>query len=431
MSSLGQKTRIPVGYLRKGLYIAEPDRPWTEIPLLFQGFEIRTDEEMAILREHCVYVYVDVARSDPEALESARAESGSASARRRRRERDAGSNRLLFHGARHPDRDAFGDLVREAAGLRTQARDVVRAAMDDVRLGRSVDTYDARELIGELVDTVSSSPSASLWLTCLRDKDESTSLHSVNVCVLALAFTMHLGMERAELERIGLGALLHDIGKTRIPAAILNKPGALTAEEFELVKRHPDDGHEQLAGGGDVPRTALDIVRLHHERRGGQGYPLGLSGDDIPPHVLAVGLVNRYDALTSDRPYRYGLPADQALQELYEEAATQFGREPVEQFIRCVGIYPVGSLVELDNGALGVVVGCRPDARLQPTVLLVRTPDGDFYDKRLLLNLAADAEADDPRPARRIRRVVNPAAEDVDVAAIVAFEFGFDLRSRG
>jgi hypothetical protein len=137
-------------------------------------------------------------------------------------------------------------------------------------------------------------------------------------------------------------------------------------------------------------------------------------------------LANAYDSLTSERPYRAAMAADKALQQLYNGAGGTFGDRLVQEFIRCVGIYPAGSLVELDNGAAGVVLGSRPDARIQPTVLLVRTPDGEYYRKRVVLNLAAEAGSEGPAPARHIRRALNPSEEDIDVAGIVAIEFGLD-----
>ena len=197
-----------------------------------------------------------------------------------------------------------------------------------------IDTTQAREFIETLVENVARDARTAIWLTSLKETSAYTSLHCVHVCILSLAFGMHLGMSRQELTRMGIGALLHDVGKVRIPQRILDKEGPLTLAEFEVVKRHPQDGYDVISASGGVPPEALQVIRLHHERRTGTGYPLGLEGDRIPRHVLMVGLADAYDAMTSDRPYRAGLDSDKTLQVIYNEVADEFGADLVQEFIR-------------------------------------------------------------------------------------------------
>jgi len=420
-------TRVPVASLRKGLYVAETDRPWTEIPLMFQGFEIREDDELEVLRSHCQFVYVDTERSRADAVTQLSAQSASSGGGRAAESRPVGSGlEAAFGDQRHPDPKAFRELVREAYESRSHARDAMDDMVRRVRRGRNLDVDGTRHAVDDLVDAISGNASAALWLTNLKSKDEYTSIHSVNVCVLALAFGAHFGFGAAELQWLGVGALLHDIGKVRTPPELLERAGPLTPDEFEVIKRHAQDGYDIVSASGGVDRESLEIIRLHHERLDGTGYPFGLQGTAVPLHVRIVGLADAYDAMTSPRSYRDALPGDQVLQRLYNEAENQFGARPVQEFIRCVGIYPVGSLVELDNGAAGIVIGTRQDRRLQPTVLLVRTPDGDFYRKRVLINLAADDDAGDAGAGRQVRRVLDPGSEGIDVAGIVAIEFGLD-----
>lgn len=430
MSVSGNMTRIPVEYLDKGLYVAQLDRPWTDIPLMFQGFEIRTDEELEILRSHCSFVYVDPERSSPDAIDEVDTLSqpthGDPDGGSVGRATTAVDVTTVFGDAREPDKEVFRSLVRHAYASRTQAREFVDSVLTGVANGRGVDTQAASVVIEDMVSKISDNASAALWLTSLRDKDEYTIVHSINVCILALAFGLHLGYEGRELQQIGIGALLHDVGKVRTPTEILNKREPLTPEEFRIVRRHAQDGYEIVSQAGGASQEALEIIRLHHERVDGQGYPLGLVGGQIPLHVRLVAVVDAYDAMTSPRQFRDPMPADQALQRLYNEADARFGTRPVQEFIRCVGVYPVGSLVELDNGAFAIVLGQRAEARLRPTVLMVRTPGGEPYEKRLVLNLDAEPGADDSGAPRFVRRVANAAAEGIDVAGIVAVEFGLE-----
>lgn len=430
MTEVKHLVAVSVQDLCHGLYVAEPDRPWTEVPLPFQGQVIASGEDLDVLQRHCEFVYVERERSEAaalDALDRARADRGAGDSGdwggRETGEPPDITSALAGRGT--PDRERFARAVQAAADDRSAAREVLDRALEDARLGRSIDTADAQEAVGQLAVEVSDNASASMWLTSLRDKDELATVHSINVCVLALAFGRFLGFPHERLQRLGMGALLHDVGKVRLPDSILHKADALTAAEWQQVKRHPDDGCDIVGASEGVPEEVLTLIRNHHERIGGQGYPRGLRGREIPIDARIIALTNAYDAHTSDRIYRIGRPPDEVLQAFYNEADHLFGPKLTQAFIRCVGIFPVGSLVELDNAALGIVVGSEPSARLAPTVLLVRTPDGEYYDKRVLLNLALDRA--DGGSGRFVRRTLNPAHYDIDVAGIVAMEFGVVL----
>ncbi len=427
--------KLPVASLRPGLYVAALDRPWLDTPFLFQGFAIQDTSEIRALGQYCDFVYVDADRSNPAELEAARQQakkeaiaSGEPAPTSKRAPRTkpapqrAPAGVAETGGERFPAGQRFRESVSAAKAGRDQARQAVDGLMADLRFGKSVDTRAAREAVEELVTRVSADASAALWLTNLKNRDEYTSIHCVNVCVLALAFGLHLGLDHGDLMNLGTGALLHDVGKTRTPDAILNKPGPLDEREYAIMKRHAEDGYRLLAGGGGTSKEVLQIVRLHHERVPGTGYPFGLKGDEIPLLVRIVAVVDTYDAMTSDRAYRDAISADDTLNQLYRYEHDAFGTDLVEAFIRCLGIFPVGSVVELDNGAIGVVVETRPHARLQPTLRMVRTPDGENYEKRLLVNLSEASPVDEYNPASRIARALTPMSANIDIADIVTAE---------
>jgi len=436
-SEIRNKQQVPVEDLIVGLYVVELDRPWLETPFLLQGFPIADGQDIEALKRHCQFVWVDPDRSESKALR--RLHRPSSGKPRSNRARADGpdvarlpprSRREIHRDLEHafgrepyPSPEPFRRLVRIAGGVRQRSREVVDEVFRDARLGSSLRTENAREVVRDMVSVLSENASASLWLTNLKKRDEYTSIHCINVCVLAVAFGRHLGLEREELEMLGLGALLHDVGKVRTPEEVLNKPGRLTPDEFDVMKAHPQDGYEMMRDTGHIPVAALEIIRFHHERVSGAGYPMGLRGRQISLPVLIAAVADVYDAMTSDRVYRKGMTADETLRIMFERAAVDYGQELVEEFIRCLGIYPVGSVVELETGALGVVVSSDRDARLRPVVLMVRTPDGEPYGKRLLVNLAAVAERDEG-PACTVRRVVRAEEHDVDVARLIASEFG-------
>ena len=429
------KLRVPVHNLCKGLYVVELDRPWLGTPFLFQGFRIESDEELSTLQSWCKEVFVDPVRSDAEALAEAQKGIQPPSVQSQNRLPPTGHGRPslaerdrvdAFGDSAFPDREKFREMVRVAHEARSQARDAVHSAMDDTRLGHAVDVPALRNAVSKMTQSVIGNASAALWLTALKNISEYTAIHCINVCVLSLAFGRHLGLPVRELRSIGLGSLLHDVGKAKTPSEILDKPGALTEEEFEIIKRHPEDGYRMVSEAGHVSPQALDIIRLHHERINGGGYPLDLSGDQISRYVRIVSIADVYDAMTTNRSYQDAKSPDTALKVLYEGRGRAFDDELVTQFIRCIGIFPVGSLVELDTGAIGLVVASSTNAHLQPTVLMLRTPDGEPYEKRLLINLAQLEDDDRARVGHRIVRGLDATSTGIDIASIAQKEFGLD-----
>ena len=439
-----QSVAIGVDLVQPGLYVRALDRPWVETPFVFQGFRIVGESEIEALRTYCNYVYIDLGRSDPGAAEAVLA------ADRRRPVRaehftadpdDASNSEVdgplpemverarevpdspLFVGRAYPDREAFRPRVNLAANRRLRVQSAVTDAIARVRRDQVVDVGSASRAVSRMAQLVSDDPTASLWLTRMQAHGDYTTSHAVNCCVLALAFGQYLGLEEDALRNLGLGTLLMDVGRVTMPHGLLAKERRLSATEWAFVKRHVANG-VRLLGRSSLPGDALDIVRMHHERVRGTGYPKGLVGDRIPWTALMAGLVDSYDAMLRRRPYRDAYEPDAALQVLYEQADATFGRDLVESFIRYLGAYPVGTLVELDNRAIGVVVGNRPGAGLWPTVLLVRNADRRPFGKRLLLNLAAANEQGSRAPARSVRRTLSPREANVHVGKVVATEFG-------
>jgi HD-GYP domain-containing protein (c-di-GMP phosphodiesterase class II) len=435
MTTESEATALPVDLLRPGLYVDALDRPWVETPFLFQGFRIGADEEVNTLRRYCRRVFVNLERSDAGAARSvaervrasADAEPSAPAPSVDLGERAQGAREVagaLFNAVPHPPRSHFARLVQAARAQREEARQAVTAVFRQALQNGCVDITDSNCAVAALGRLLADDPSAALWLMHLRQHEAYAGTHAVNACVLALHVGAHLGMSDERLHRLGLGALLMDVGKVRLPRELLAKKGPYSSDEFERMTRHVEYGCEILRASGAVPDEALEIVRLHHERRGSQGYPYGCGGDQIPRQALIAGLVDSYDAMISPRPYRAARRADEALKALYGNAALTFGTELVEAFIRCLGSFPVGTLVELDHGETAVVVGSHVGSGLWPTVLLLRTPDGEAYRKRLLLNFAHAGAAGSQVAARHIRRAVDPREANVDLHKVVAAEFG-------
>jgi len=271
----------------------------------------------------------------------------------------------------------------------------MRTALDNARTGRGVDIKSARAAVEDLTQSVMRNPDALGWMSKLKEEHEYTYKHSLSVCILSLVFGRHMCLPEAELHQLGLGAFLHDVGKMKIPLEVLDKPAALTAEELAEMKRHPEYGMEIVSDSGNVPDTVRDIILSHHERMNGSGYPQGLTAELIRPMTHMVAICDTYDAIVSKRPYKKPVSAVRAVEILNRERGNLFDPWLVDQFIQCVGVYPVGTLVELNNGETGIVVSANREARLHPRVLILLDKEGQRLERPFVRDLAAERGEDD------------------------------------
>jgi putative nucleotidyltransferase with HDIG domain len=390
------RRKIDVRDVQLGMYVAELDRPWLETPFLFQGFELDSYETLLKLRDLCTYIWIetDLGKDYVPPNRGARA----AFARMQQlADEDAKIHekvrRLVVEPPTHierrsyVDRTTFEEEVSHAKSIHTDARDLMLGTIQDVKHGKSIDVQLAMKAVGRMVDSVIRNPDALMCLSHLKEVSEYTALHSIRTCILALSLGRHLALSKDELQVLGMGALLHDIGMVKVPEEILNKTDALTTHEFETMAKHVSWGLEMLSRSRGLHPGTLEIVAQHHERGDGGGYPNRLTGASIKPSGSIGAIVDVYDAITSDRLYNAGLSAEAALKRIYEWREKDFDAALVEDFIRCMGIFPIGSLVELSTGSVGVVITINRARRLKPKVALVLTASKTPYSARIVTDL--------------------------------------------
>jgi putative nucleotidyltransferase with HDIG domain len=395
-ASLPRYRQIAVTDLEIGMYVSELDRPWLETPFLFQGFVIRSAEEIEALRKHCHSVTVDTQVEDDEpaaALPPARP-------------------------ARRPA-EAIRELkaeMKQASGIHGAVYETVEGAMDRLRESGKLDVRRLEQAVEPMVASVLRNPAAMSCLMRIRRKGGYLYSHSLASSVWATVLGREIGLDRDALRAVALGAMLLDVGKTRLPESILNKPGKLDDGERALVRHHVEYGLELLKDAGDVDARVVEMVAHHHERYNGSGYPAGLRAAAIPVYGRIAGIVDTYDAMITSRPYASTQSSYGALRQLRALANIEFQLELVDQFTQAIGMFPTGTLVLLNTGEVAVVTAQNRVRRLRPEIMIILDADKAPLPEYRVVDLnQVSPTADDPS-SLWIECGLEPGAYGVDPA---------------
>jgi HD-GYP domain-containing protein (c-di-GMP phosphodiesterase class II) len=352
--------KVDSSQLRVGMFIHELDCGWMDHPFVRNRFLLSKDDEIGkILAAGIRGVVIDCGKG----LDVAEAPTLSEA-------RVSTEAELTAIVTERPilARTTLTEEIGRAAVIRQQASGLVRTVMQDARLGKAVELDKVAPVVENITNSILRNAGALISLSRIKNKDDYTFLHSVSVCTLLVAFCRSRGMDQETVYQAGIGGLLHDTGKALVPDSILNKPSRLTDDEFAIVKRHPRDGYNLLRETAGIGAIPLDITLHHHERRDGSGYPDRQDEHAISELAQMAAIVDVYDAITADRCYHQGMSAAEALRKIFEWSKFHFNPALAQEFIRCVGIYPVGTLVRLESGRLGVVAEPHETSLLTPKV---------------------------------------------------------------
>lgn len=343
--------RISVNQLALGMHLKEFCGSWMEHPFWRSGFVLTDPKDIeAVLTSSIKEVWIDCDKGlDVAAGETAVSEAESEAQVEAQLEQVVNAQRQIA-----PVSAALE--IERASRICQQSKKAVVSMFEEARMGNTVDVGGAKQLVEEISDSVSRNPGALISLARLKTVDDYTYMHSVAVCAMMVALARQLGLDEAQTRSAGLAGLLHDLGKAVMPMAVLNKPGKLTEAEFAIIKSHPVEGHKMLLGGVNVDSLMLDVCLHHHEKTDGSGYPKGLKGDEISLFAKMGAVCDVYDAITSNRPYKSGWDPAESLRKMAEWANGHFDPQVFQAFVKSMGIYPVGSLVRLTSGRIGVVI---------------------------------------------------------------------------
>jgi len=409
-----------------GMFVSTLDRPWVGTPFLFQSFLIKSEKQIQQLQKYCRTVDIDEEKSSPSL-----------------------ANKFFIYKCRtvgaKPLEESFvpSTQPRQAPAkfsLRLEDKEIeenlnvarqvyestttsLHSVLNDFRLNKEINPVELKTCVHGVIDGVVHNPSALALFSNLKSRQQDTVRHSLNVCILSLLFGRHLGLNEKQLSDLGYAALLHDVGEIKVSQEILDKHNrGLTPEEKKEMEKHSQYGAEILLSTPDIPGIAIEVARSHHERVNGKGYPKGLKETEINYFARLVSIVDVYEIVTNHPGAKVHVSCSDALKSIYMMRGSFFDRELVEEFIKCLGIYPVGSVVELNNGEIAIVISTKPGRHLLPTIMVVKNSQGVLYQP-LVVNLEHFKEKEGLSKLH-ITKVVDPNAVGIDLSDYMIRESG-------
>ena len=381
--------KVAVENLTIGMYIAQLERDWSEFDYPVQGFYIRSTQGVDRLSRECSFVYVDPRRYDSSLTE---VKLGVVAKVQLTREVEQPDPKTRIQPAKPKVYKDQVELGTELEPAKTSLEDAVDIMRDCVHKLQSAGGFDIDEIeiaIKPLVDSVMRNKSAMAALLRMRAVDDYTFSHSVANAIWGAIFGRQLGFPPRDIESIALACSLLDIGKANLPAELLMQADKPTQAQWQKLKNHVTEGVGLLEENGVTDKTVLQAVRYHHERFDGTGYLDGLGGNEIPLYARIAGIVDSYDAMISERPYAQVRSSYSAVQELQSKADVLYQKELVEHFIQAIGVFPVGAIVELNTGEVGVVVSQDSTRRLKPKIILLLDPEKKPRSNLVIIDLSA------------------------------------------
>ena len=403
--------KIATAELEVGMFVSALDRPWLDTPFLIQGFRIENRGQIDRLQEYCQHVFVDTRQSRQPAEKVKRKTTVT---HKRVPVAHIFRDRQL---ANYGDQTAFSEERPRAEEALDLLIDDLCEIFEDVGKGGKINVIHLRKSVEPLIGSISRNPDACLWVARLKQHDQYSYEHALSSAIWAVALGRELGFSRQDLRSLAMGGMLMDVGKLRVDPELLQAQRPLTDRESAYMQDHVSHGLKIIEESGIINPDVINMVAHHHERHNGSGYPLGTRGDKIPAVARIAGIIDTYGALTSNKEYAPAISPSHAIRVLYDARDVEFQAELVEAFIRAIGVYPAGTLVELSSGEIGVVVAEYRIRRLHPKVLILLDPHKQRLATPLLKELQEQSDSTSGQ-AVNIVRSLEPGAYGIDLASI-------------
>ena len=357
--------KISISYLEIGMYVSDLDRPWIDTPFLLEGFHVQTEKEITTLSRYCSFVYIDPSRGRAQANNVIKSTNSKI---------QHYLERFLQGGKKKTEYEIKTSTKKELPKVKVAVENATKSIvniMKNIKRGEDIHFDNIEQVVDPIIDSVIRNPEAYVWLSMMKGVDEYSYRHSINNCALAIVFGRHLGIPKEELKILAVGLLMMNAGNIFIPEEILNKPGALSDGEYKLVQTHVKHSVDIIKKIKGMPRDVINIALTHHERFDGSGYPSGLTGTRIPVYGRIAAIIDCYGALTTSTCYKTAKSPYSSLQSMYNWRGTSFQSELIEQFLQCMGVYPTGTIVEMTNGVVAIVISQNATQRMRPKIMLL------------------------------------------------------------
>lgn len=386
--------KIPLNKLKKGMYILSLFTKNKDLSIKSEGYILKEASINQLKKSHVTYVEIDPSRTKQDKIE-------------KEKNTITSEDTSITNKSNEPT-TSFDIEMKKTNKLYNNAKVLQKKILSDITSNKVIDIEAVQESTNAIVDSIFRNQDALSCMSRLRIKNDYLVEHSLNVSVLMTIFCKHLKIEREIIEQLALGAFLHDIGKVLIPDHILNKPGKFTNEEYEIMKKHVLLGVKVLEETPNISDIVMSVVNEHHERIDGKGYPHQLSADKISQYGRMIAIVDSYDAMTAERVYKTGMHPIKAFKILINESPNSYNKELVEQFIQCLGLYPIGTLVKLNSGKIGLISKLNKSKPLQPCVRV-------FYNTRLNQVISMEElDLSKPKYNNQIDCCVKPEESNLD-----------------
>lgn len=382
--------RIKVEQLTLGMHLKQFCGSWLDHPFWRTGFVITDPKDLAtVLASPIKEVWIDSSKG----LDVASGEAPVTTAQTEAQL--AQEQHAHTQAARDTTPVSAQEEYKRAAKIVSRSKEAIVTMFQDVRMGKAVDSEAALQIVEEIGDSVRRNPNALINIARLKTADDYTYMHSMAVCAMMVALSRQMNLDEAQTRSAGLAGLLHDVGKIAMPTKVLNKPGKLTDAEFTVMRSHPVAGHKMLLESGNADPATLDVCLHHHERVDGKGYPNGLRGDQLSLFAKMGAVCDVYDAITSNRPYKTGWDPSESLRQMAEWASGgHFDNTVFQAFVKSLGIYPIGSLVRLASGRVGVVVEQTAGSLTKPLVKAFFSTKSNMRMVPVMVDLAAKGSSE-------------------------------------
>lgn len=410
--------KIMVHDLEVGMFVSDLDRPWHQTPFPIQGFYIRSQNDVRALVSHCKWVMVDVA----EARQSLEVDGDNIKPfGRRANGKGSGRNELklpplsIREAVQYQDTATLRKEIKVSRSLLSDGEQALNAVIAAVRSGKQPDLRPVAELSRKMVASVVRQPNALLWLSRTRQYDDFLYRHALSTAIWALVCGRQLGLNEGLLNHLAVGCLLSQVGKTTLPKELVAREHQLSADEYATYRGYVERGVAALEGAG-LSRAVMTVVQGHRERHNGSGFPQGIRGDRIPLLAKVAGIAEFFESLIAPREGQNAMTPAKAVSLLYEMRNIEFQEDLVEGFIKAIGVYPTGSLVELSDGQRGIVISHSPERRLWPSVMVMQDEDHQPLKSAKIIDLARFNESRKGAEALSVRECLPHGTPGLDPA---------------